>query len=45
MNKELITTISPAVAKAAIESGVSQKKIKNWDLYNYKLKNIVKNNY
>jgi len=29
MNKELITTISPAVAKAAIESGVSQKKIKN----------------
>lgn len=29
----LITTVSPAVAKAAMESGVARQPIKNWDKY------------
>ncbi len=29
----LITTVAPAVAKAAMESGVAQKPIKNWEEY------------
>ncbi len=34
----LITTVSPAVAKAAIDSGVSRKIITNWDAYRDELK-------
>jgi len=34
----LITSVSPAVAKAAMESGVARKHITNWDAYNEELK-------
>ena len=33
LDPRLLSTIAPAVAKAAIESGVAQKKIANWDGY------------
>ncbi|GAB4253741.1 MAG: NADP-dependent malic enzyme [Vicingaceae bacterium] len=33
LDPRLITTVAPAVAKAAIESGVAQIKIENWDAY------------
>lgn len=33
LDPRLLSTIAPAVAKAAIESGVAQKKIVNWDGY------------
>jgi len=33
IDPRLIYTVAPAVAKAAIESGVAQKKITNWDAY------------
>ena len=33
LDPRLLSTIAPAVAKAAIESGVAQKKILNWDAY------------
>lgn len=34
----LITEVSIAVAKAAIESGIARKKIENWDLYKEELR-------
>jgi malate dehydrogenase (oxaloacetate-decarboxylating)(NADP+) len=34
----LITSVSPAVAKAAIESGVARKVISDWEAYNDELK-------
>jgi len=34
----LITTVSPAVAKAAIDSGVARKIITDWDVYKEELK-------
>ena len=34
----LITSVSPAVAKAAIESGVARKIITDWEAYNEELK-------
>src|SRR5690606_33422200 len=34
----LITELSIAVAKAAIESGIARKKIENWDLYKEELR-------
>jgi malate dehydrogenase (oxaloacetate-decarboxylating)(NADP+) len=34
----LITSVSPAVAKAAIQSGVARKEIKDWEAYNEELK-------
>ena len=33
LDPRLLATISPAVAKAAMESGVAQKNIANWDAY------------
>lgn len=33
LDPRLLSTIAPAVANAAIESGVAQKKITNWDGY------------
>ncbi|HVW12941.1 MAG TPA: NADP-dependent malic enzyme [Mucilaginibacter sp.] len=33
MDRRLITEVSPAVAKAAIESGVARKTIMDWDAY------------
>lgn len=37
MDPRLITTVAPAVAKAAIESGVARKPIIDWDAYNQEL--------
>ncbi len=34
----LITSVSPAVAKAAMDSGVARKGIKDWEAYNEELK-------
>jgi len=34
----LITSVSPAVAKAAMESGIARKNITDWDAYNEELK-------
>jgi malate dehydrogenase (oxaloacetate-decarboxylating)(NADP+) len=39
VDARLISTISPAVAKAAIDSGVAQKKITDWDAYQHSLDN------
>jgi malate dehydrogenase (oxaloacetate-decarboxylating)(NADP+) len=33
LDPRLLSTVAPAVAKAAMESGVAQKKITNWDEY------------
>lgn len=33
VDPRLLSTVAPAVAKAAIESGVAQKQITNWDAY------------
>lgn len=37
IDPRLITTVSPAVAKAAIESGVARYKITDWDAYTSEL--------
>ena len=39
IDPRLIETVSPAVAKAAIDSGVAQKTIDNWDAYKLELRN------
>lgn len=41
LDPRLIYTISPAVAKAAMESGVAKKKITDWDAYENELKERV----
>jgi malate dehydrogenase (oxaloacetate-decarboxylating)(NADP+) len=41
MDPRLITTVSTAVAKAAIESGVARKTIINWDEYSNKLNELM----
>ncbi len=41
MDPRLITTISPAVAKAAIDSGVARIKITDWEQYNLDLQERV----
>ncbi|MFN3667123.1 MAG: NADP-dependent malic enzyme, partial [Sediminibacterium sp.] len=33
LDPRLLSTVAPAVAKAAVETGVAQKKIANWDAY------------
>ena len=33
LDPRLLSTVAPAVAKAAIESGVAQQEIQNWDEY------------
>jgi malate dehydrogenase (oxaloacetate-decarboxylating)(NADP+) len=33
VDPRLLSTVAPAVAKAAIESGVAQKQIENWEAY------------
>lgn len=38
MDPRLITAVSPAVAKAAMESGVAQFDIEDWDDYEFELK-------
>ena len=37
LDPRLLSTVAPAVAKAAIESGVAQKTIDNWDAYKVEL--------
>lgn len=37
LDPRLITTVAPAVAKAAIDSGVARLKIENWDEYKLEL--------
>lgn len=37
LDPRLITTVAPAVAKAAMESGVAQAPISNWDAYTEQL--------
>ncbi|WP_192823079.1 NADP-dependent malic enzyme [Rufibacter sp. LB8] len=37
LDPRLITTISPAVARAAMESGVAKNPIKNWERYDHEL--------
>jgi malate dehydrogenase (oxaloacetate-decarboxylating)(NADP+) len=39
LDPRLITTVAPAVAKAAIESGVALNKITDWDAYKLELEN------
>ncbi len=39
MDPRLITSVSPAVAKAAIKSGVAQKIITDWEAYHQELSN------
>lgn len=39
LDPRLIYYIAPAVAKAAMDSGVAQKKITDWDAYELELKN------
>ena len=41
MDQRLITTVSTAVAKAAMESGVAQTPIKDWDAYHIALKRRI----
>ena len=37
LDPRLITTVAPAVAKAAIESGVAQRRIEDWNQYSEEL--------
>ncbi len=37
LDTRLITTVAPAVAKAAMDSGVAQKPIEDWEQYKYEL--------
>lgn len=41
MDPRLLMTVAPAVARAAIESGVAQKPITDWDAYDQKLHQIM----
>lgn len=41
VDPRLITTIAPAVAKAAIESGVAKKMIHDWDAYELELQKRI----
>ncbi|QKJ28273.1 NADP-dependent malic enzyme [Mucilaginibacter mali] len=41
MDQRLITEVSSAVAKAAIESGVARKIITDWDAYNEELRSRI----
>lgn len=41
VDPRLITTIAPAVAKAAMDSGVAKKEIKDWDAYEVELQKRI----
>ncbi len=41
LDPRLLTTVSPAVAKAAIKSGVARKKINDWNKYDIKLRDLI----
>lgn len=41
LDPRLITTVSPAVARAAMDSGVATRPITDWNAYNSKLKSLM----
>lgn len=41
LDPRLLTTVAPAVAKAAIESGVARKAITDWEAYNDQLRAMM----
>ncbi|VBB44298.1 NADP-dependent malic enzyme [uncultured Paludibacter sp.] len=41
LDPRLLTTVAPAVAKAAIESGVARKTIEDWDEYEDHLRDLM----
>lgn len=41
LDPRLLNTVAPAVAKAAMESGVATKKIENWDEYEQHLNKVM----
>ena len=41
LDPRLITTVSPAVARAAMESGVATRPIDDWDAYRSRLRSIM----
>ena len=41
LDPRLITTVSPAVARAAMESGVATRPITDWDAYRSRLRSIM----
>lgn len=41
LDPRLLTTVAPAVARAAMESGVARKPITDWDAYNVRLNNLM----
>ena len=43
LDPRLLTIVAPAVAKAAIESGVARKVITDWDGYNEQLRKLMGN--
>lgn len=41
LDPRLLTTVAPAVAKAAMESGVARKNIEDWKAYNDRLRDLM----
>ncbi len=41
LDPRLLTTVAPAVAKAAMESGVARKEITDWEQYNQRLNSLM----
>lgn len=41
LDPRLLTHVAPAVAKAAMESGVARKHITNWEEYDHKLRDMM----
>ncbi|MDD4777412.1 MAG: NADP-dependent malic enzyme [Fermentimonas sp.] len=41
LDPRLLTSVAPAVAKAAMESGVARKPIEDWEAYDHKLRDLM----
>ncbi|MDD2298840.1 MAG: phosphate acyltransferase, partial [Fermentimonas sp.] len=41
LDPRLLTSVAPAVAKAAMESGVARKPIEDWEVYDHKLRDLM----
>lgn len=41
LDPRLLTAVAPAVAKAAMESGVAREPISNWEEYDHKLRDLM----
>lgn len=41
LDPRLLTTVAPAVAKAAMESGIARKPITDWEQYDHKLRDLM----